>query len=119
MYLLAVDGELAGTVSLCRTHTDGDGADFLTVTPGCGFAVVALLAVHPRFSGCGRAKVLLNHALELARSFGLKSVRLDVTDNNLPAQRLYEGAGFRPAGENTTVFDDGNSIRFLFYELML
>jgi len=119
MHLLTVGGELAGTVSLCRTFRDGDGADWLTVRPDSDFAVIALLAVHPRFARRGYAKVLLNHALGLARSANLRSVRLDVTDNNLPAQRLYEGAGFSPAGESTSVFDDGSSIRFLFYELAL
>lgn len=42
--------------------------------------------------GIGRA--LMDHSFELAQQSGIKSIRLDVYENNLPAISLYEKYGF-------------------------
>lgn len=119
MRLLIADGEIAAAVSLGR---HGDGYDRFVWPSGAAdgeFGVVGLLAVHPRFARQGFAKRMLRLALELAREQRLKAVRLDVADNNLPAEHLYVNAGFVYADRMTTVFDDGSSMTFHLYEYPL
>ena len=41
---------------------------------------------------------IVNEALSIARSKAYKAVMLDVVPDNINAQRLYEGCGFRYAG---------------------
>ena len=61
-------------------------------------AVIHLLAVHPDWRGRGVSRLLLMACIDEARRRGMRSVRLDVTDNNAPARALYRSAGFVEVG---------------------
>ena len=50
--------------------------------------------VHPSFLKKGVGHALMDYSLELAQRSGIKSVRLDVYEKNLPAISLYEKCGF-------------------------
>ena len=58
-------------------------------------AFVAYTAVEPHARGRGAGRALLAAAEALARANGLRYVSLMVTEDNLPARALYEGADFR------------------------
>jgi ribosomal protein S18 acetylase RimI-like enzyme len=57
-------------------------------------AFVAYTAVEPHARGRGAGRALLDAAEALARAAGLRYVSLMVTEDNLPARSLYDGAGF-------------------------
>jgi len=57
--------------------------------------VIHTLAVHPEYLKCGIGKNLMNFALQFGDEHHMKSIRLDVYENNLPAIRLYESYGFK------------------------
>ena len=50
--------------------------------------------VHPSFLKMGIGRALMDYSFELARRTGMKSIRLDVYEKNLPAISLYEKCGF-------------------------
>lgn len=54
--------------------------------------------VAPEALGLGLGRELLAALVAHARETGLQSLVLTVTEGNAPAQRLYEGAGFRSFG---------------------
>lgn len=54
--------------------------------------------VAPEARRSGAARLLLQAVHSWARALGLQSLKLGVTDTNLPARRLYEGAGYRLTG---------------------
>ncbi len=56
--------------------------------------VIYTLVVHPDYLGQGIGQALLDFASELGRQSNIKSLRLDVYENNLPAISLYEKCGF-------------------------
>jgi ribosomal protein S18 acetylase RimI-like enzyme len=53
------------------------------------------VAVSPAFQGCGYGRALLSHAEEIARSRGLKEVRLSTNQRFTDSVRLYERFGYR------------------------
>lgn len=57
-------------------------------------AFVAYTAVEPFARGRGVGRAMLDAAEALARAKGRRTMSLMVTEENDPARRLYEGAGF-------------------------
>jgi len=77
----------------------------LVTAPGTGrptdpsdAAYLSLLAVRPDLQARGVGRALLVAAVEAAGAAGHPAVVLHALDDNLPALRLYEAAGFRPTG---------------------
>ena len=60
--------------------------------------VIHILAVHPDYFGKGVGKALLDQAAELGRRQGVRAIRLDTYEENVPAVRLYEKSGFSYRG---------------------
>ena len=56
--------------------------------------VIRTFVVHPSFLKMGIGRALMDYSFELAQQSGIKSIRLDVYENNLPAIALYEKCGF-------------------------
>ena len=56
--------------------------------------VIYTFCIHPNYFSKGIASELINFAEELGREMDIKSIRLDVYENNIPAIRLYEKCGF-------------------------
>jgi GNAT superfamily N-acetyltransferase len=75
--------------------------------PGHGYAGVALLArrgvqswvggmgIVPEWRGLGLGALLLRAVIEQARSAGVRTMQLEVLEQNVVARRLYESLGFR------------------------
>jgi ribosomal protein S18 acetylase RimI-like enzyme len=114
--LIVIDGEIAAAAAL-GGKLDAKGEIRWPSNAKEGeHASVNMVAVLPRFARRGLAKELITHFQTLARAMGLRALRLDVTDNNLPAQRLYTKLGFQYVDEMTESYADGSSIRFFLYE---
>ncbi len=57
--------------------------------------VIHTLVVSAEYMKCGVGKNLINFALQFGREQNMKSIRLDVSENNSPAISLYEKCGFK------------------------
>lgn len=77
---------------------------------------VHIFGVHPRFSGQGLGKKMMEGAVELAADRGLKAIRLDVLAGNLPAEKLYRKVGFQYAGSLNIFYEDTGWADFHLYE---
>lgn len=73
---------------------------------------IHLLAVHPDFTGMGYGKAMVRFAIESAARMGAKQLCLDVSNGNLPAERLYTGMGFVYAGNRREWFDENDFMDF-------
>ena len=56
------------------------------------------LAVHPVMRERGLGRLLLRETLNAAHAMGIRRATLEVRRSNVPALRLYEGAGFTLTG---------------------
>ena len=77
---------------------DADGKLVATTTLfsyGQQLAWVGMVLTKPEYRGRGFARTLVTHALESADFMGIKTVKLDATDQG---QRLYESLGFQAEG---------------------
>ena len=55
-------------------------------------------------------------AMEIAVKNGKKALRLDALKSNLPAQKMYEKAGFIYRGEQRLYAENTGMTEFLYYE---
>ncbi|MGY4706795.1 GNAT family N-acetyltransferase [Candidatus Bipolaricaulota sp. J31] len=74
-----VDGEIVAAVSLNRERESW---------------YIGALMVAPEHRRKGHGRAILAHALGVARAYGGKRAILHVLEDNTPAKRLYESAGF-------------------------
>lgn len=99
LFLVRRDGIAAGAITLNHTQNaayssvkwqyEGDDQDIF---------VIHTLAVHPSYTKSGIGRQLLAFAESYGRQKGIKSIRLDVYENNAPAIKLYESSGYRYVG---------------------
>lgn len=75
--------------------------------------------VSPRWRGKGVGRAMLAFAARYGAERGVKALRLDVYEGNLPAIRLYESAGFRYAGIVSLGLEEFGLDWFRLYEKML
>ena len=80
---------------------------------------VHLLGVGTEYQRKSLGKKMVSSAVELARSRGLKALRLDVIAGNLPAFRLYESMGFISAGNMQLYYEDTGLADFSLFEYLL
>lgn len=81
--------------------------------------VIHMLAVLPPHSRKGLAGEMVRFAIENARAQHGKAIRLDVLKGNIPANRLYEKAGFRKLHTLSMYYPDTGYTDFELYELAL
>jgi ribosomal-protein-alanine N-acetyltransferase len=79
-----------------------------------GFAVSRMAADEPGYRGKGLSRnFLLTHLGHLA-GHGIRSIFLEVEENNRPARRLYERAGFTIVGRRERYYQhDGEQLNAL------
>lgn len=60
--------------------------------------VIHLICVRPSKAHQGIGKKLIQFAIDMAKDFHCKTIRLDTGSQNIPAIRLYQSMGFKLAG---------------------
>lgn len=78
-----------------------------------------ILAVHPEQRGKGLARNLMEHIVGSERKAGKKALRLDVIENNIAAEGLYQKLGFRYIQTKTLFYEVVGEMTFKMYELVL
>ena len=117
LYLGELEGRLAAGMILTqgtdKTYGEPpwrvDAADEET-------AVIHTLGVSPALSGRGLALQMIEGAVALAREKGWRALRLDVLEDNVPAQRLYQRAGFVYIETKQIWYKSTGLASFLLYE---
>ena len=77
---------------------------------------IHMLGVHRGFTRRGIGKAMVRFAIAHAKEMGMKAVRLDVWKGNLPAEKLYEGFGFKCTAMVPMYYADTGWTDFGLYE---
>jgi len=72
-----------------------------------GEAEILSIALAPAWRGRGFARPLLDHHLRRLAGLGMRTVFLEVGENNAPAGRLYQKAGFYEVGRRRGYYEGG------------
>jgi ribosomal protein S18 acetylase RimI-like enzyme len=88
-FLVALaDGRVVGMAGLLRRSPEE--------------AEIRRMRVHPDFQRQGLGRLILRELEGRAQALGFQVVRLDTTDRQIAARRLYESAGYREIGRRQT-----------------
>ena len=77
-------------------------------------AEIKRMRVHPDYQGRGFGQLILDELETRARALGYKTLHLDTSVLQVPAQKLYEKNGFREVGR-----DFYNQLEVILYEKQL
>ena len=82
--------------------------------------ILHALRVLPEYGGRGYSKQLVAHAIQTAKNWGQKAIRLDcIVGNDIPV-KVYQSFGFKYIDTvNITYADIGVPMQFRLYELVL
>lgn len=120
LFLAEEDGETAGSFILSpRQEAAYAKGNWQAEPEERDVRAIYTFTVHPRCRGQGVGRAMLDFAARYAAERGVKALRLDVYEKNLPAIRLYESAGFRYAGVVSLGLEDIGLDWFRLYEKML
>ena len=70
-------------------------------------AEILSIAVAPARRGHGLARILLDLHIRRLAGLGVRTVFLEVDQDNRPARRLYDRAGFRQVGQRDAYYRNG------------
>ena len=117
MYFLMDGDKIAGAVVISMSQGDDYKAiEWQDDLENDQVATVHLLAVSPSYQGRSLGIKILEEAMKIAVRNGKKALRLDALKTNLPAQRMYEKAGFLYRGEQRLYAENTGVTDFLYYE---
>lgn len=120
LYVMEINGRIAGTVILSHEPEEAySNVVWKTENNYDDILVIRTFAVHPDFMKGSVGSNLMKFAEKFGRENGIKSIRLDVAIQNIPAISLYEKLGYK----YIDIVDLGLNIPWLkwfkLYELVL
>lgn len=99
LYVAKVKGQLAGSIVLNHQPEEAySEVDWSFDTDYSDVIVIHTFAIHPNYMKRGIGKALMDYAINHAVMEKMRSIRLDVYENNTPAINLYLKSGFQYAG---------------------
>ena len=117
LYLCRENGSIIGAMAFpMRQGEDYHAVAWKEKLPDDQVATVHILGVRPSCQGTGVASAIIREAISLARSKGMKAVRLDTLASNLPARHIYESLGFEFRGKQHLYAENTGWMDFFFYE---
>ena len=91
-----------------RLRLGGSTIGFIVSRTAADEAEILSVAVATKYRGRGFSRDLLRTHLGHLAGHGLKTVFLEVEENNRPARALYERAGFRVVGRRDRYYKDAS-----------
>ena len=117
LYLYKEQDVIVGAMAV----TMYQGADYHTIEWSRSVAddeaaVIHILAVSPEKQGSGIGSEMIREAIRLAKSQGMKAIRLDALATNTPAHKIYERLGFMYRGKQHLYAENTGWTDFYFFE---
>ena len=120
LYIGKSDGKIASCMVLNHQYNEGyKNINWSVNVDDDNLLVIHALGVHPIFSGQGIAKEMVKKAIQTAEENGIKTIRLDVREGNLPAEKVYKKMGFHYVDSRKMYYEDTGWTNFLLFEYMV
>lgn len=95
LFVLEDGGQIVGAISII-VHNELDALDFWQIPDS---RELARVVVSPSSQGKGYAGIMVHEIASILKSEGIPSIHLLVAEQNIPAQRVYQRAGFQFRGK--------------------
>lgn len=120
LYVARKDGKIAGSIILNHEPENAyDSVEWQYDGDYSSIFVIHTLAVHPAFKKSGIGSRLIDFSERHGLQNNIKSIRLDVFENNLPAIKLYECCGYQYIATVNLDLEIHGLERFKLYEKLL
>ena len=117
MYLYKENGQIVGAMAV--TMYQGDDyhpIEWLQSLKDNEVAVIHILAVSPDYQGKGIGTMMISESIRLAKTNGMKGIRLDALASNTPAHKIYRNLGFEYRGKQHLFAENTGWTDFFFFE---
>lgn len=94
MYILEEDGRIVSAAAVAPQEEDYHETEWDVSAEDDEVLCLHIFCVDPELTRRGIARAVIGDVIELGRSLGKKTVRLDTLASNLPAQHMYASFGF-------------------------
>ena len=117
-------GEIEGQIITCMAvnHEYNDGYNRIKWSVEASdeeLLVIHILGVLPAYSCKGIAKEMVQKVIETARENKIKTIRLDVLDGNIPAEKAYTKMGFKYIDSVRMYYEDTGWTTFRLFEFVI
>lgn len=120
LYIGEMDGRIVSCMVVNHAYNDGyRQAQWSVEAADTELLVIHALGVHPEFSSRGFAKQMVRYVMDSARRSSVKTIRLDVLDGNLPAEKAYRALGFQYRDTLRMFYEDTGWTAFKLFEYIL
>lgn len=120
LYVGEIDGHMAACMVVNHEYNDGyKGIRWSVEARDSELLVVHALGVHPVFSGRGIAKQLVQKVIDMSRENHIKTIRLDVLEGNIPAEKAYVKMGFVYLDTIQMFYEDTGWTNYKVFELIV
>lgn len=114
------DGELVSCMVVNQRYNEGYlRAEWSVQATDDELRVIHILGVHPAFSGRGIAGQMVRSVIEAAAGMAVRTIRLDVLEGNLPAEKAYTRLGFRFVDVLQMYYEDTGWTNYRLFEYLL
>ena len=120
LYIGEKDSKILSCMVVNHSYNEGyKEIDWTVDAKDSELLVIHALGVNAEFSGQGIAKKMVQKVIEMARKDGIKAIRLDVLEGNLPAEKAYTKMGFQYLETKQMFYEDTGWTEYKMYELNL
>lgn len=81
--------------------------------------MIHALGVHPAYANHVIAKQMVKKVIDTARENNVKTIRLDVLEGNIPAEKVYRKMGFRYVDTIPMFYEDTGWTDFRLFEYII
>ena len=120
LYIGEENGEIISSMVVNHEYNDGyKKIQWSVQAEDSEILVVHALGVKRSFSGRGIAKQMGRKVMDMARNNQIKSIRLDVLEGNLPAEKAYMKIGFVYLDMVQMYYEDTGWTNYKVYEFVV
>ena len=120
LYAGEIDGRMVASMVVNHVYNEGyRNVRWTLQAADDALCVIHVLGVHPQFAGKGIAGQMARAAIAMAREKGIKTVRLDVLEGNLPAEKAYGKVGFQYVDTVRMFYEDTGWTNYKLYEYIV
>jgi len=120
LYIAQNDNCIIGAMVINQNPSSGyENVNWKVSAKNSEVIIIHALGVLLEYQGKGIAMQMVNYVINYCKDKNMKAIRLDVLEQNRPAQKLYTKMGFVFLDKIQLFYEDTGLTDFLLYELEL